>query len=109
MSRVEGLFRYWSHMVVSSLAYDHQKVSYDLASKGLACKIIRMKTENGFGLTRREFLAGSLIASGIFLDRTTCGLDAVAAMVELEPTPACRDTDDITPAQTPGPFYKPRS
>jgi protocatechuate 3,4-dioxygenase beta subunit len=34
---------------------------------------------------------------------------ATAAPVELEPTPACADTDDITPSQTEGPFYKPRS
>jgi protocatechuate 3,4-dioxygenase beta subunit len=27
----------------------------------------------------------------------------------MEPTPACADTDDITPPQTAGPFFKPRS
>ncbi|HSF30749.1 MAG TPA: intradiol ring-cleavage dioxygenase [Candidatus Tectomicrobia bacterium] len=27
----------------------------------------------------------------------------------LPPTPACTDTDDVTPRQTEGPFYKPRS
>jgi protocatechuate 3,4-dioxygenase beta subunit len=68
-----------------------------------------MKTENSFSLTRREFLAASLIISDIMFDLTARSLDAVAATVELEPTAACRDTDDITPSQTAGPFYKPRS
>ena len=68
-----------------------------------------MKTENDLILTRRGFLAASLIVSDMLFNRTAGGLDAVAATVELEPTPACRDTDDITPPQTAGPFYKPRS
>jgi len=68
-----------------------------------------MKTENDFTLTRRGFLAASLIVSDLLINRTAGGLDAVAATVELEPTPACKDTDDITPQQTAGPFFKPRS
>ena len=68
-----------------------------------------MKTEKDFILTRRGFLAASLIVSDMLFYGTTASLDAVAATVELEPTPACRDTDDITPPQTAGPFYKPRS
>ena len=62
-----------------------------------------------FSLTRREFLAASLIVSDMLLYATAQSLDAVAATGELEPTPACADTDDITPAQTAGPFFKPRS
>ena len=68
-----------------------------------------MKTENDFTLTRRGFLTASLIVSDLLFNRTTGGLDAVAATVELAPTPACRDSDDITPEQTAGPFFKPRS
>jgi len=68
-----------------------------------------MKTENDFTLTRRGFLTASLIVSDLLINRTAGGLDAVAATVELEPTPACKDTDDITPQQTAGPFFKPRS
>jgi protocatechuate 3,4-dioxygenase beta subunit len=68
-----------------------------------------MKVKNDFSLTRRDFLAGSLIVSDILFNVTAGGLDAGAATVEMEPTPACADTDDITPPQTAGPFYKPRS
>jgi len=60
-------------------------------------------------LTRREFLAASLAAPVIFLVGTADGLEAFAATRELEATPACGDADDITPSQTPGPFFKPRS
>ena len=81
----------------------------DLASSVTACKISPMKTENDFSLTRRRFLTASLIVTDMLFNRTTGGLDAVAATVELEPTPACRDSDDVTPAQTAGPFFKPRS
>lgn len=65
--------------------------------------------ETNLSLTRRKFLAASLIVSDVLFVRTAGGPDAVAAMVELEPTPACVDSDDITPPQTAGPFYKPRS
>ncbi len=68
-----------------------------------------MKTENDFTLTRRGFLTTSLIVSDILFNATARGVDAVAATVEMAPTPACADTDDITPPQTAGPFYKPRS
>ena len=68
-----------------------------------------MKMENDFIVTRRGFLAASLIVSDMLFNGTARGLDAAAATVELEPTPACVDTDDITPPQTAGPFYKPRS
>jgi protocatechuate 3,4-dioxygenase beta subunit len=68
-----------------------------------------MKLAHDFRLTRRGFLAASLIVSDILFNRTAGGLNALAATVELEPTPVCRDIDDITPPQTAGPFYKPRS
>jgi len=68
-----------------------------------------MKAENDFNLTRRGFLTASLIVSDMLFYGTARSVNAVAATVELEPTPACRDTDDITPPQTAGPFYKPRS
>ncbi len=68
-----------------------------------------MKTENEFSLTRRGFLTGSLLVTDMVFNGTARSLVAVAATIELEPTPACRDSDDITPPQTAGPFYKPRS
>jgi protocatechuate 3,4-dioxygenase beta subunit len=68
-----------------------------------------MKRENDFSLTRRGFLTASLIVSDMLFYGTARSVNAVAATIELEPTPACRDTDDITPQQTAGPFYKPRS
>lgn len=55
-------------------------------------------------LTRREFLAVSLTAPLILIYGPAFG-----ATGELQPTPACSDKDDVTPAQTPGPFFKPRS
>ena len=70
----------------------------------LACQIGNMKAENEFVLTRREFL-GASAAVPVFLIYGT----AQAATGELAPTPACGDKDDVTPAQTPGPFFKPRS
>jgi protocatechuate 3,4-dioxygenase beta subunit len=63
-----------------------------------------MKTVNDFGMTRREFVAAALAAPILIYD-----LDALAAARELEATPACGDSEDITAEQTPGPFFKPRS
>jgi protocatechuate 3,4-dioxygenase beta subunit len=63
-----------------------------------------MKMKIDFGLTRREFLGASLAAPLILIRGP-----AFAATGELQPTPACGDKDDVTPAQTPGPFFKPRS
>jgi len=68
-----------------------------------------MKLANDIRLTRRDFLATSLIVSDVLFNRTAGLLDAVAATVGMEPTPACAGTNDITPPQTAGPFYKPRS
>jgi protocatechuate 3,4-dioxygenase beta subunit len=75
----------------------------------MACKINPIKMENDRILTRRGFLAASLIVSDLFFYGRSGGVEAVAATVELEPTPACGETDDVTPPQTAGPFYKPRS
>ena len=75
----------------------------------MPCKVIPMKSAKDFSLTRRGFLAASLIASDVLFNRTDGGLDAIAATVGVEPTPACADADDITPPQTAGPFFKPRS
>ncbi len=63
-----------------------------------------MEQEKDFGITRRGFV-GAALAAPIFL----YDLGALAATRELEATPACGDSDDITPEQTPGPFFKPRS
>jgi protocatechuate 3,4-dioxygenase beta subunit len=68
-----------------------------------------MKLADDFTLTRRGFLAASLIVSEALSNLTAGRLDAVAATVGMEPTPACADPDDITPSQTAGPFFKPRS
>jgi protocatechuate 3,4-dioxygenase beta subunit len=67
-----------------------------------------MKLAKDRVVTRRGFLAASLIVSDVLFGSSR-GLEALAATVELEPTPACAESDDITPAQTAGPFYKPRS
>jgi len=63
-----------------------------------------MEQEKDFGITRREFVGAALAAPILLYD-----MDALAATRELEATPACGDSDDITPEQTPGPFFKPRS
>ena len=67
-----------------------------------------MKIENNLGLTRREVLAASLTLPASIL-ATGFGFEAFAAGQELAPTPACSDGDDVTPPQTAGPFFKPRS
>jgi protocatechuate 3,4-dioxygenase beta subunit len=58
-----------------------------------------------FGQTRREFLAASLAAPAVLLFWP----EAFAGTRELQATPACGDSAEVTPPQTPGPFYKPRS
>jgi len=65
-----------------------------------------MKIKNEF-LTRREFLAAAA-AVPLVIAETIYDLEVFAAARELEPTPACSD-DDVTPPQTAGPFFKPRS
>lgn len=73
-----------------------------------ACKIESMITENDSKLTRREFLAAAA-AVPLVIAETIDDLEVFAATRGLEPTPACSDADDVTPPQTAGPFYKPRS
>ncbi|MGZ8467730.1 MAG: dioxygenase family protein [Candidatus Binatia bacterium] len=68
-----------------------------------------MKMANNFLISRRGFLTASLIVPDVLFNRLAGSLDAFAATLGMEPTPACADTDDITPPQTAGPFYKPRS
>jgi protocatechuate 3,4-dioxygenase beta subunit len=60
-------------------------------------------------LTRREFLAVYLAAPLLIIYGASGAPAIFAAARELEPTPACGDRDEVTPAQTPGPFFKPRS
>jgi protocatechuate 3,4-dioxygenase beta subunit len=67
-----------------------------------------MDRDGNSGFSRRKVLAASLAVPASFLARAF-GVEALAATQELEPTPACGDADDITPAQTAGPFFKPRS
>jgi protocatechuate 3,4-dioxygenase beta subunit len=55
--------------------------------------------------TRRNLLAAAALAAG------GLGLPANPLMAQssLAPTPECKDGDDVTAAQTEGPFFKPRS
>jgi protocatechuate 3,4-dioxygenase beta subunit len=61
-----------------------------------------------YRLNRREVLAAAIAAPAAFLNMGF-GPDALAATQDLQPTPACGDADAVTPAQTPGPFFKPSS
>ena len=66
--------------------------------------IFTVITEDGHkDWTRRNFLRASLGLPAVFLLAT-----GVAAQ-PLQPTPACGDRDDITPSQTEGPYFKPKS
>jgi protocatechuate 3,4-dioxygenase beta subunit len=68
-----------------------------------------MKIQKRFGMNRRELLIASAAVPLIVAYETIYGHDAFTATRELEPTPACGDPEEVTPAQTAGPFYKPRS
>jgi len=66
--------------------------------------------------TRRSFLWRLLIAPPAFvlascqgrtLDEILSGISSDTSAQTLLPTPACTDDDDITPAQTEGPYYTP--
>jgi protocatechuate 3,4-dioxygenase beta subunit len=66
--------------------------------------------------TRREFLRASVaVPATLALSAAAWRLvglappPAAAQGQVLPPTPACPDPDDATPAQTEGPFFKPRS
>ena len=67
-----------------------------------------VKTVKEISSTRREFLSVSLALPAFFLLEGSSSLEGLAAAPGLELTPACGD-DDVTPAQTAGPFYKPSS
>ncbi|MBI4522789.1 MAG: intradiol ring-cleavage dioxygenase [Deltaproteobacteria bacterium] len=68
-----------------------------------------MNRESHLYLTRREFFTASLALPAGLLLMPAYAREALAQSRELEPTPACADADDVTPPQTAGPFYKPRS
>jgi protocatechuate 3,4-dioxygenase beta subunit len=68
-----------------------------------------MKAGRDFELTRREVLGALLAAPAACLLNRLDGIEALAAARELGATPACSDGDDVTPPQTAGPFFKPRS
>ena len=54
--------------------------------------------------TRRHVLGAGVFAAGSLL-----GIEGGFAQAPLSPTPACHDGDDVTIAQTAGPFFKPSS
>lgn len=54
--------------------------------------------------TRRRILGAGALAAGSLL-----GFGSGIAQAPLQPTPACHDGDEATPAQTEGPFFKPSS
>ena len=54
--------------------------------------------------TRRTVLGAGAFAAGSLL-----GIDSGVAQAPLAPTPACHDGDEVTLAQTEGPFFKPSS
>jgi protocatechuate 3,4-dioxygenase beta subunit len=66
--------------------------------------------------TRRDILWAGLAIPAAFAIATSVGRafwnrvpEAFAGESVRSPTPACGDPDDLTPSQTEGPFYKPRS
>lgn len=54
--------------------------------------------------TRRAILGAGIVAAGSLLM-----VDGSVAQAPLAPTPACHDGDDVTVAQTEGPYFKPSS
>src|SRR5262245_2159163 len=67
-----------------------------------------MNVEKNSGVSRRRVVVASLALPVTFLGMAL-GLEPSAAPRELESTPVCGAGDDLTPSQTPGPFFKPRS
>jgi protocatechuate 3,4-dioxygenase beta subunit len=68
------------------------------------------------GRTRREMLQAMLAMPTSFVLASYASLpvkegtpQALAQAPALPPTPGCGDSDDVTPRQTEGPYYKPRS
>ena len=65
---------------------------------------------NQANMTRRRFLVSSfLILPELELAGSFFELETLAATRELEATPSCGGADGVTPQQTAGPFFKPRS
>jgi protocatechuate 3,4-dioxygenase beta subunit len=75
-----------------------------------------MERYNHTKRTRREILQAVVAMPTAFVLASCTSLavgrvtpKAFAQTPVLPPTPACADTDDVTPRQTEGPYYKPRS
>ena len=66
-----------------------------------------MSEEAQWRWRRRVFLRSGLALPGLFLLQGAGRTNAQAQA--LPPTPSCADNGDLTPPQTAGPFYKPRS
>jgi protocatechuate 3,4-dioxygenase beta subunit len=64
---------------------------------------------NDFNMPRRRLLASTLIILPELVLTGVLPVRAAGARGELEPTPSCGAADELTPAQTAGPFFKPRS
>ena len=61
-----------------------------------------------FDISRRLALRASAFAAALAVAGAS-GVSHAVAQAPLDPTTACDDGDDPTPAQTAGPFFKPRS
>ncbi len=66
-----------------------------------------MTTDHERSHTRREFLGVSVAVPAAFVIATLS--EAGARTPRSEPTPACGDDGHVTPSQTEGPYFKPRS
>lgn len=64
---------------------------------------------NNFSMPRRRLLASTLIMLPELVLTRAFPILAAGVPGELEPTPSCGAADALTPAQTAGPFFKPRS
>ena len=75
-----------------------------------------MKEPQAIRRTRRDMLRGMVamptafvLASSTSVRTKNAASQTFAQGRTLTPTPSCNDPDDLTPRQTEGPFYKPRS
>src|SRR5687767_3838088 len=80
-----------------------------------------MDQHKWISISRRDFLRASLVASAPLAVALGSGKlqparpltgpapIAPAQAQELSPTPECPDADDVTPAQTEGPYFTPNS
>jgi protocatechuate 3,4-dioxygenase beta subunit len=55
--------------------------------------------------SRRAFLGGMLAVPVVMLS----GARALRAGLEMDPTPTCAEPHDLTPSETQGPYFRPRS